>query len=77
MTTTDANGLVVVHVKDTINAALAGHDGCEYTSPPQRREQALELVVLLLGCPAPPADGVDTWSTAVAGGRRSITLGAA
>ena len=77
MTAPDGTGLVVVHVTDTITAALAGHDGCDYPSPPQRREQALELVVLLLGCPAPPADSVDAWSTAVAGGRRSITLRAA
>jgi hypothetical protein len=71
------NGLVVLHVKDSINAALAGHDGCDYTSPPQPCEQALELVALLLGCPARPANDNDTWSTAIAGGRRSITLRAA
>ena len=43
---------VVVEVRDHINPALAGHEGCAYTSPPQQREHALSLVALLLGCPS-------------------------
>ena len=69
-----ADGLVVVAVCDRINPALAGHDGCAYTSPPQQREHALSLVALLLGCPAHLIDGRETWTTSVAGGRRTITL---
>jgi hypothetical protein len=72
--TATANGLVVVHVRDHVNAALAGHDGCEYTSPPQHRVQALALVALLLGCPAQLLDGRATWTASIAGGRRTITL---
>ena len=64
-----------MEVRDHINAALAGHDGCAYTSPPQPRQHALELVALLLGRPSHLiADGRGKWTTAVAGGRRSITL---
>ena len=47
------NGLVVVHVRDQVNRTLAGHDGREYTSPPHERSDALILVALLLGRPAP------------------------
>ena len=43
--------LVIVVVRRVVSAALAGHAGCSYTSPPQPREQALALVALLLGCP--------------------------
>lgn len=64
--------LVVLHVTETIESALAGHEGCTYESPPQPREQALVLVQLLLGHPGEPADFV--WSCPVAGGRRTVTL---
>jgi hypothetical protein len=74
MSATDENGLVVVHVRDAINAALAGHEGRAYTSPPQPHAQALALVELLLGCAAPGAEGQRTWTVSVAGGRRTITL---
>ncbi|MGB8875267.1 MAG: hypothetical protein WCD11_03070 [Solirubrobacteraceae bacterium] len=73
--TTD--GLVVVHVRDGVNRTLAGHDGCEYTSPPQERSDALTLVALLLGRPAQPnAQGEEqvSWSCPLAGGQRTITL---
>jgi hypothetical protein len=70
-------GLFVVHVLEQTNSALAGHDGCEYVSPPQPRPDALALVALLLGCPAQPTAGRDSWSSAIAGGRRTITLAAA
>jgi hypothetical protein len=69
------NGLVVVHVYDEVNITLAGHDGGEYTSPPQARADALTLVALLLGHPTAP-DGAhrDTWKCPGAGGHRTITL---
>jgi hypothetical protein len=67
-------GLVVVVVEESISAALAGHDGCSYTSPRQRREQALALVALLLGCPAVIDPERDQWVQPIAGGRRTITL---
>ena len=69
------NGLVVVHVRDQVNNTLAGHDGREYTSPPHHRADALALVALLLGRPAQPeANGECSWSCALAGGQRTITL---
>lgn len=70
-------GLFVVHVLDQTNSVLAGHAGCEYLSPPQPRPDALALVALLLGCPAQPTAGRNSWSSAIAGGRRTITLAAA
>ncbi len=68
-------GLVVVHVRDDVNSNLAGHDGRDYTSPPQPHRDALALVELLLGRPAQP-DEHDRrfWACAVAGGQRTITL---
>jgi hypothetical protein len=71
------DGLVVVHVRDLINSTLAGHDGREYTSPPQERSDALTLVALLLGRPAQTnRNGEEqvSWSCALAGGQRTITL---
>ena len=55
--TTNGNGsgvapvaeLVVVHVRDAINPTLAGRGDASYQSPPQAREDALNLVRLLLG----------------------------
>jgi hypothetical protein len=67
--------MFVVHVREQINMALAGHDGCEYTSPPQARPDALALVAVLLGGPTP--NGVTSWTCAIAGGRRTITLATA
>ena len=63
------NGLVVVHVDDEVNITLAGHEGCEYTSPPQARADALTLVALLLGRPTAP-DGARPRDVEVSGGRR-------
>ncbi len=68
------HGLFVVHVLEQTNRVLAGRDGCEYLSPPQPRPDALALVALLLGCPAQPTDPRDSWTHAVAGGRRTVTI---
>jgi hypothetical protein len=71
------NGLIVVRVRDQVNSTLAGHDGREYTSPPQERSDALILVALLLGRPAQTngdRDEQSSWSCPVAGGQRTITL---
>ena len=72
---TSPKGLVVVHVRDHVNPALAARDGCDYSSPPQQRDQALNLVALLLGCPPSLIlDGRERWTTSVAGGRRTIRV---
>jgi hypothetical protein len=68
------NGLVVVRVRDHINPALAGHDGCQYNSPPQSADQARSLVALLLGCTTDALDGQDSWTQPIAGGRRTVTV---
>jgi hypothetical protein len=70
----ELDGLVVVHVRDQVNSDLAGHGGCQYTSPPQPAEQARSLVALLLGCPAHAVDAQHSWTQPIAGGRRTITL---
>ena len=65
----------VVQVKDTISAALAGHDGCTYHSPPQPRGEAMSLIRILLGrSEEPPVDERGPWTCAIAGGRRTVTL---
>jgi hypothetical protein len=70
--------LFVVHVRDEINTALAGHGGGQYASPPQPRPDALALVALLLGSPTSPATANEmTWTRSLAGGRRTITLASA
>ena len=73
------HGLVVVRAREIVNPILAGHEGREYTSPPQPREQALALVAVLLRSTAALADGNNGggWSCAVVGGRLAITLEAA
>jgi hypothetical protein len=76
MSTPAATGdRVVVRVRDQVNRTLAGHGGREYTSPPHERADALTLVALLLGRGA-RLDGHEhtSWSCAVAGGQRTITL---
>jgi hypothetical protein len=67
-------GLFEGHIHDAVNAALTGHDGCEYTSPPQPHAQAVALVRLLLGRPVPPTAGAHSWTVSIAGGRRTISL---
>ena len=69
------DGLVVVHARDEVNRALAGHGGREYTSPPHLRCDALLLVALLLERPVEPVERAQTsWSRPLAGGQRTITL---
>lgn len=65
----------VVQVEDTITAALAGHDGCTYHSPPQPRSEAMSLIRILLGrSEEPPVDERGPWTCPIAGGRRTVTL---
>ena len=72
------DGLVVVHARDEVNRALAGHGGREYTSPPHQHCDALALVALLLERPVEPDEHDQTsWSRPLAGGQRTITLGPA
>ena len=67
--------LFVVYVREQRDRALVGHDGREYESPPQQREQALRLVELMLGRDvAVNGEREHCWREPVAGGQRSITL---
>jgi hypothetical protein len=66
--------LVVVHVRDAINPTLAGRADASYQSPPQPREDALNLVRLLLGRSEAPNAGQPRWTCPIAGGRRTVTL---
>lgn len=65
--------MLVVHVEDTISAALAGHEGVEYRSPPLPREEALALVRVLLGDDRPAAE-TRSWRCPIAGGQRTVKL---
>jgi hypothetical protein len=65
----------VVEVRETVTEALIEHAGQGYVSPPQDREQALELVALLLGHPTSVNGGAEhLWRQAIAGGQRSVML---
>ena len=66
--------LVVVHVRDAINTTLAGRPDASYKSPPQARDDALNLVALLLGCSEAPHASELRWTCPIAGGRRTVTL---
>ena len=81
--TSDGNGsgearaaeLVVVHVTDAISAALAGHEGVEYQSPPLARAEALDLVRVLIGDDLSGLEATDRrWRCPIAGGQRTVTL---
>lgn len=69
-----AGELVVVHVEDQIDHALAGHPGHHYKSPPQSYDEALALVGVLLGYASGEPDGCRRWACPIAGGRRSVWL---
>ena len=78
---TDTNGhrvsaeeLVVVHVKDTINVALAGRGDLSYQSPPLPQAEAQTLVRLLLGRGEEPPTDHSRWSCPIAGGQRTVTI---
>jgi len=66
--------LVVVHVRDAINPTLAGRGDASYQSPPQAREDALNLVRLLLGCNEALNASEPRWTCPIAGGQRTVTL---
>ncbi len=67
-------GLVVVHVTDAVSPTLAGRGDATYQSPPQAREDALNLVALLLGCSEAPCASEPRWTCPIAGGHRTVTL---
>ena len=69
-----AAGLVVVHVTDAVNPTLAGRGDASYQSPPQARDDALNLVRLLLGRDEAPHAGEPRWTCPIAGGQRTVTL---
>jgi hypothetical protein len=65
----------IVEVRENVSEALIEHEGHVYVSPPQDRDEALELVALLLGHPASANGGPDQlWRQAIAGGQRSVNL---
>jgi hypothetical protein len=67
--------LFVVRVQEQRTEALAGHEGGQYESPPQEREQALRLVELVLGQKVTVnGEGELRWRQPVAGGQRSVSL---
>ena len=67
--------MFVVEVHESITQALTGSEGHVYVSPSEQRDEALELVALLLGHP-PAAHGEreQVWRHAIAGGQRSMKL---
>ena len=70
-----ADELFVVEVREHRTLALAGREGGEYRSPPQRREQALDLVEVVLGQKVTVnGEREHSWRQPVAGGQRSVTL---
>ena len=67
--------LFVVEVREQRTAALAGREGGEYESPPQGREQALQLVEVVLGQKVTVnGERERSWRQPIAGGQRSVTL---
>ena len=66
--------LVVVHVRDAVNPTLAGRGDVSYQSPPHARDDALNLVRLLLGRNEAPHASEPRWTCPIAGGQRTVTL---
>jgi hypothetical protein len=66
--------LYVVRVQDHIDGRIAGHEGRGYESPPASRDSALALVGLLLGSNPQAVNSGGTWTRAMPGGRRTVTL---
>jgi L-alanine-DL-glutamate epimerase-like enolase superfamily enzyme len=69
----NARALTVVIVEDVIDERLAGHGGCRYSAPAQPLAQARELIRLVLGSDAAPADR-GPWRRTIAGGQRVVRL---
>jgi hypothetical protein len=67
-------GLVIVHVRDEINHALAGHAGIRYDAPPQCLDQALALARVVLGYSSGELNGRRRWACPIASGRRIVWL---
>jgi hypothetical protein len=61
-------------VEDAVDPRLTGLRGARYQSPPQTREEAMTLVHLLVGGDGDQPNGESRWVTAIAGGRRTVTL---
>jgi hypothetical protein len=66
--------LYVVRAADRIAHDIAGHPGCQYTSPPQTLAEALALVSLLVGASVDASETPRRWTQPIAGGRRTVTL---
>jgi hypothetical protein len=62
-----------VIVTDQLQAALAGHDGVTYRSPPQPHEHALALARALVGLARLP-DELGPWRQARPGGTRTVRI---
>ena len=73
MSCASVDSLLVVHVRDTITPALAGHDGCNYASPPLSHAEALGLVRLLIGR-EPQTEEETFWRCPIAGGQRTVAI---
>ncbi|HYB28314.1 MAG TPA: hypothetical protein VEF89_17000 [Solirubrobacteraceae bacterium] len=65
----------VVEVQETVTEALIEYEGHVCVSPPQYRQQTLELVAVLVGQPVSANRGTErVWRQAIAGGQRSVQL---
>ena len=65
---------MIVRVEDSIDPRLTGRSGWAYQTPPETPEEAMALVRLLLGGHGHPPNGESRWVTAIAGGRRTVTI---
>ena len=65
--------LFTVSVSDRFSPGLTGRTDRSYESPPQKRDDALDLAALLLDA-GDPLTGDGPWHRALAGGRRTVAL---
>ena len=65
--------LFVVHVSDRFSPGLTGRHDRDYASPPQPRDDALQLAGFLVDA-AGALEGEGPWQRALAGGRRTVSL---
>jgi len=63
----------VVHVSDRFSPGLTGRHDRDYASPPQPRDEALQLAGFLVDA-AEALDGEGPWQRALAGGRRTVRV---